>query len=223
MTARCGCDGISIIARAPLLAEPWILDIDTTVKPLYGHQEGAVIGYNPKKPGRPSHSYHTYSMAGVRLVLDVDVVAGNEHTSKHFAPGLWVLLDRIPRDLWPSLLRGDCGFGNEPIMREAEQRGMAYLFKLRLTANVKRMIEQLSTQREWANTGQGWQAKESLLRLEGWSRQRRVIILRRRVKGDLAISSMRRQASKHCLSSMWAQASTSTNIPFSPHRSTRSL
>jgi len=61
---------------APLLAEPWILDIDTTVKPLYGHQEGAVIGYNPKKPGRPSHSYHTYSMAGVRLVLDVDVVAG---------------------------------------------------------------------------------------------------------------------------------------------------
>ena len=49
---------------APLLAEPWILDIDTTVKPLYGHQEGAVIGYNPKKPGRPSHSYHTYSMAG---------------------------------------------------------------------------------------------------------------------------------------------------------------
>ena len=174
---------------APLLAEPWILDIDTTVKPLYGHQEGAVIGYNPKKPGRPSHSYHTYSMAGVRLVLDVDVVAGNEHTSKHFAPGLWALLDRIPRDLWPSLLRGDCGFGNEPIMREAEQRGLAYLFKLRLTANVKRMIERLSTQREWANTGQGWQAKESLLRLEGWSRQRRVIILRRRVKGDLAISS----------------------------------
>jgi len=67
----------------------------------------------------------------------------------------------------PSLLRGDCGFGNEPIMREAEQRGLAYLFKLRLTANVKRMIERLSTQREWANTGQGWQAKESLLRLEG--------------------------------------------------------
>ena len=70
-------------------------DIDTTVKPLYGHQEGAVVGYNPKKPGRPSHSYHTYSMAGARLVFDVDVVAGNEHTSKHFAPGLWALLDQI--------------------------------------------------------------------------------------------------------------------------------
>ena len=28
----------------PLLAEPWILDVDTTIKPLYGHQEGATVG-----------------------------------------------------------------------------------------------------------------------------------------------------------------------------------
>ena len=82
---------------APLLSEPWILDADSTVKLLYGHQEGAVLGYNPKKPGRPSHVYHTYTMAGLRLALDVEVAAGNEHASKHAAPGLWALLDRIPR------------------------------------------------------------------------------------------------------------------------------
>src|ERR1700723_1463768 len=34
----------------PLLGEPWILDADPTVKPLYGEQEGAVVGYNPGKP-----------------------------------------------------------------------------------------------------------------------------------------------------------------------------
>ena len=39
---------------APALELPWILDIDTTVKPLYGHQQGAEISYNPHKPGRPS-------------------------------------------------------------------------------------------------------------------------------------------------------------------------
>ncbi|MCD6027764.1 MAG: transposase family protein [Solimicrobium sp.] len=38
----------------------WILDCDPTVKPLYGKQSGAEIGYNPKKPGRPSHTTHTY-------------------------------------------------------------------------------------------------------------------------------------------------------------------
>ena len=49
-------DGIAWLQRhldycvAPLLSERWILDIDSTIKPLYGHQEGAVVGYNPKKP-----------------------------------------------------------------------------------------------------------------------------------------------------------------------------
>src|ERR1700676_5198124 len=60
----------------PLLREPWILDVDTTVKPLYGHQEGAVVGYNPKKPGRPSHTYHSYLLANLRLVLAVEAQAG---------------------------------------------------------------------------------------------------------------------------------------------------
>jgi hypothetical protein len=173
----------------PLLSEPWILDVDTTVKPLYGRQEGAVVGYNPRKPGRPSHCYHTYSMAGTRLVFDVDVCAGDEHSSNHAAPALWALLDRIARNCWPTLLRGDNGFGNENIMREAEQRELAYLFKLRLTANVKRAIERLSWQTDWVEAGQGWQAKETAVRLVGWSRQRRIIVMRRRAKGALASSS----------------------------------
>ena len=151
-------------------------------------RQGAVLGYNPKKPGRPSHCYHTYSMASTRLVLDVDVSPGDEHTSKHSAPGLWALLDRLPRDLWPALLRGDCGFGNEGIMREAEARGLPYLFKLRLTRNVRRMIEKLASSREWAYAGQGFEAKESAVRLEGWSRQRRTIVLRRRLKGAVGLS-----------------------------------
>src|SRR5208282_3499381 len=123
-----------------------------------------------------------------RLVLDVDVCPGDEHTSKHGAPSLWGLLDRLPRDLRPTLLRGGCGFGNAGIMREAEARGLAFLFKLRLTANVKRMIEKLAGAREWVCAGQGFEAKESEVRLTGWSRQRRVIVLRRRLKGALGLS-----------------------------------
>jgi hypothetical protein len=174
---------------APLLAERWILDGDTTVKPLYGHQEGAVLGYNPKKPGRPSHAYHTYMIAGLRLVLDVEVSPGNEHASSYAAPGLWALLDRIPRDCWPTVLRGDSGFGTEAIMSEAERRGLPYLFKLRLTANVKKLINKTFYKSGWADAGQGWQGKEETLRLQGWSRQRRVVILRRRLKEGVAAAS----------------------------------
>jgi hypothetical protein len=34
------------------LDRPWVLDMDATIKPLYGRQEGARVGYNPHKPGR---------------------------------------------------------------------------------------------------------------------------------------------------------------------------
>jgi hypothetical protein len=173
----------------PLLSEPWILDADTTIKPIYGHQEGAEIGYNPKKPGRPSHCYHTYAMAGTRLILDVELSPGDEHTSNYAAPALWALLDRLGRECWPRLLRGDAGFGVEPIMAKAEARGLAYLFKLRLTKNVRRMVEKLAQTEDWIDAGAGFQAKESFVRLTGWREQRRAIVLRRRIDGDVALSS----------------------------------
>lgn len=90
----------------PLLYEPWILDIDTTVKPLYGHQQGAKVGYNPHKPGRPSHVYHTYFIANLRLVLDVEVQPGNQSASSYSRPGLFAFLDDLPRRAWPAFLRG---------------------------------------------------------------------------------------------------------------------
>ena len=170
----------------PLLAERYIMDIDSTVKPIYGRQEGAVVGYNPTKPGRPSHVHHTYMIAGLRLVMGVETVAGNAYNSCHAVPGLWALVDRLPAHCKPSLLRGDRSFGTETIMSEAEQREQPYLFKLRLTKNVKRLIHKTAARRGWKDAGHGWQERREALRLDGWSRERDVVILRRRIKGDLA-------------------------------------
>ena len=125
----------------PLLSEPWILDMDATVKPLYGHQEQAVLGYNPGKPGRPSHVYHCYFIAAIRLVVEVEVQAGNRTASQYGQPGLWGWLDARPREQWPHLLRGDLSWGTERMMQEAERRDLPYLFKLKKTTKVKRHIE----------------------------------------------------------------------------------
>lgn len=171
----------------PLLQEPWILDVDTTVKVLYGHQEGAAVGYNPHKPGRPSHSYHTYALSSLRLILAVEVQAGNQHTSKHSAPRLWQLVDSFSPTERPTLLRFDSNFGNEPIMREAEQRRLHYLSKLRMTNGVKRAVERAMQTEDWQDAGAGWQGKEGELRLQGWGRQRRVVILRRRTERSLML------------------------------------
>jgi hypothetical protein len=171
----------------PLLGEPWVLDADTTVKPLYGKQEGAVPGYNPAKRGRPSHTYHSYMVGTLRLMLDVEVRAGNEQTPKHSAPDVWALLDRLGRGRQPALLRGDNAWSGEATMAEAERRGMPYLFRLRMTRNVRRAMERAMPEGGWADAGHGWQGKSTALCLSGWTCFRRVVLLRRRVDGPLGV------------------------------------
>src|SRR2546428_4108681 len=165
----------------PILSVPWILAMDSTIKTIYGRQQGAEVGYNPQKRGRPSHVYHTYLMGAARLVLDVEVHRGKKPDAHHALPGLWRLLESLPASAQPWLLRGDCHFGQERVLTEAEARARDYLFKLRMTRKPKDLIRLLEQQGQWQDAGQGWQGHEGVLQLQGWSRSRRVIVLRRSV------------------------------------------
>lgn len=163
----------------------WILDADTTVKLLYGHQDGAEVSYNPVKPGRPSHVIHTYWIGNVRLVLDAEVQNGKAHAARHSLPRLVEILKGLPAAQRPRLVRGDNAFGNEPVMGALEPLGQPYLFKLRQSAGVKSLIERLWSQQDWENVGQGYYAVETTLKLSGWSRARRVVVVRRALKEPL--------------------------------------
>jgi len=171
----------------PLLTQPWILDSDVTIKPLYGHQEGAKVGYNPHKPGRPSHTYHTYMIANLRLVLDVEVQAGTDTAASHSAPGLWELLARIAKPLWPKFIRGDSDWGTEGVMAMAEDKQLDYLFKLRKSKYVKELLFKHHSLTGWDYVIDGWEAKESELKLEAWSKKRRVVMVRRRLPKDVLL------------------------------------
>nr|WP_283957569.1 transposase [Ramlibacter sp. 2FC] len=153
------------------LDRPWVLDIDATIKPLYGRQEGAELGYNPHKLGRPSHVLHSFWIGNLRLVLDAVLASGKQHSSGHAKAALGRLLDELG-DKAPALVRGDCGYGNEDIIELCERREQPYLLRLRKTANVKRLIQRLFKREDWtraSEASQGWQAIEDELRLSGWA------------------------------------------------------
>jgi hypothetical protein len=173
------------------LDSPWILDIDTTIKTLFGQQSGAEVSYNPHKPGRPSHALHTYFVSNLRMVLDVVVSPGKQHSAAHARPGLSDILDSLTQEQRPALVRGDCGFGNEPFIAELETRGQPYLFKLRQTSGVKKLLMRQFARTDWTTPGpsdQGWSAVEDTLRLAGWDKSRRVVILRRKSRSDVALT-----------------------------------
>jgi hypothetical protein len=175
----------------PALDTPWILDIDTTIKSLFGKQVGAEVGYNPHKPGRPSHALHTYWVGNLRLVLDVALSTGKEHSSRQAQPRLMQILDELTPQQRPALVRGDCGFGNDPFILKLEERGQPYLFKLKQTAGVKKLLARQFNREDWSEVksgDQGWSAIESTLKLTGWDKARRVVILRRPVKADIVLS-----------------------------------
>lgn len=164
----------------PLFDQDWILDMDVTIKPLYGFQEGSVVGYNPHKPGRPSHAIHSFLCARYRLIVGAEVHPGDEHTAASTKLDLTKILDQIPRDKWPKLLRGDCAFGTENMMSWPEEHGIHYLFKVRMTKYTKELIQRLDmSDQGWLPAGQEWQGKESKLQLSTWTRPRRVVVLRR--------------------------------------------
>jgi hypothetical protein len=179
---------LSASIRPVLGLAPWVLDTDNTVKPLYGKQEGAEKCYNPKKPGRPSHAYHSYFMGNTRLALGVEVEPGNQHTGKYVAVGLWKLLEAMPRNLWPVFIRGDSAFGSEAIMHEAEERNIHYLTKLKLTSNVKKAINRLIEHGEWVDAGHGFRGAETTIQLIGWTKRRRIIVLKRLIQGEVLIT-----------------------------------
>jgi hypothetical protein len=117
--------------------------------------------------------------------LDVEVKNGKAHAPQHGLPRRRALLETLPPEQRPALVRGDCAFGNERVMGEMEDLDQAYLFKLRQTAGVKRLIERLWARRHWQAVGHGFDAAEAPLQLSGWSQARRVVVLRRRAKEQL--------------------------------------
>jgi hypothetical protein len=207
------------------LSTGWILDCDVTVKLLYGHQDGAEVSYNPTKPGRPSHTIHTYWIANLRLVLDAEMQNGKAHAAKHSLPRLRKAVESLPPEKRPRLVRGDSAFGNEPVMADMEEIARDDLFKLRQSPGVKRLIERQWSRQDWKNVGQGFDAVEAMLKLSGWSRARRVVVLRRAVKdalvaeGKAAGKREKRQQSLHFAepltpAKLWEYAVLVTNADY---------
>ena len=163
-----------------VVAEDYVADLDPTVKPLYGHQEGAEFGYNPQKPGRPSHCYHTLCIAKLRLTLAVVVHPGNETSGTHSRSMLAEYLEFVSAVKKPRLVRGDVSFGNESVIGDCEGADVRYLFKTKRSKAVRRAFRGLlSDAGAWRDSSDGWQCAERDVRLDSWEKARRMVFARR--------------------------------------------
>jgi hypothetical protein len=164
---------------------PWVLDIDASIKPLHGRQEGAEDGYDARKPGTPSDVLHTFWVGNLRLALDLQVSTGKQRTGVHAKAALARLL-REPGDKRPALVGGDSGYDKDGILPELESPGQPDLLRLGQAANRQRLVARRFASQGWSRAGsQGRPMVEAQLRLHrhGWRAKRRVVIVRQRIRG----------------------------------------
>jgi len=86
------------------------LDLDSHVTSVFGRQQRAAVGYNPKKKGRKS--YHTLLcfIGETRDYLGGLFRSGNHHTSYQAVLFLKRILEKLPGHLKKICLRADSGF-----------------------------------------------------------------------------------------------------------------
>ena len=166
----------------------WHLALDPTIKTVYGHQEGAEVGYNPHKKGHRGYALHIATVSGARLVLQCTVKPGNLTSPVNALDSTLDLIDWTrSEDVAPGLVLGDVAFGNDTVMKPLEERNIPYLFRLKRSKGVdtlcRRALEQrILLQVQWKDCGKGYKGCSARLQLQGWDAQRWVIILARPIR-----------------------------------------
>jgi hypothetical protein len=168
----------------------WI-DIDDTVITLFGEQEGAVNGYNPRYHGRPSFKARVAFIAGTGELLHLDMNPGNVNGMKDFLSFVKTVEAMLPPAYIIEGIRADCGFADPAVMSYAEEKGWQYIFKLPKKATVKKAIaylqqhpafwETLEEEEEtirFATEDDHWAAADISILQGNWETARRCVIYR---------------------------------------------
>ena len=130
----------------------WI-DVDSSVKTVYGHQEGAAKGYNPHKKGALSYHPLLAFCTATKEILQGWLRTGDAYTSNgivEFMKQLLAQLDSGQRIVF----RGDSGFFVGALLDYLDALGHGYLVKVKL----KNMLGLLAQQKWEAIPGKpGWE------------------------------------------------------------------
>jgi Transposase DDE domain group 1 len=155
-----------------------ILDLDSTVVTVFGRQEGAEVGYNPRYRGKRSYDPLVCLEANSSFLWDTELRPGNAGTWAGSDELLASCFLSVPTDIREVRVRADAGFGFDPVLTLLEQRPAQYAVVARLTSALKRVLGGLSYQRLNAR----WEIAEFEHRLTGWRCARRCIVGRRKIE-----------------------------------------
>jgi Transposase DDE domain group 1 len=157
-----------------------IFDLDSTVLTVFGHQDGAAVGYNPRYRGKRSYNPLLCMEANSSYLWDAELRAGNASTWDGSIELLQTCFGNVPSDMRELRVRADAGFAGNPVFDALESRPAEYAVVARMTSALQRLLPGL----RYAQVNRDWEMADLEHRPYSWSRARRFVVARRFLCAD---------------------------------------
>ena len=125
------------------------LDIDTTVMPLFGEQEGAVPGFNPRYRGRPSYHPLLMRVAETGTIVGARLRPGDTGFGVGDAPDIEIAIDGVREVVGPDVIittridaAGDCA----DVLSAIDRKGCFFIVKAKQT---RTLLGAVSLAKKW--------------------------------------------------------------------------
>lgn len=182
-----------------------ILDLDSTVVTVFGLQEGAEVGYNPRYRGKRSYDPLLCLEANSSFLWDTELRCGNAGTWADSPELLACCFDSIPSDIRELRFRADAGFGYNAVLETLEQGCAQYAVVARMSGSLKRVLGSLGDQ----PLNPHWEIAECEHRVSERAPVRRCIVARRAIEDTEPHPTLFTLA-------RYAYRAWLTNLPLSP-------
>ena len=135
---------IMMMARRPNTPTRLIFDVDSTVLVLYGSQEQAKVGYNPKKRGRPSYN-PLFCFEGItKDYWHGELRPGDAPSGRGVVELLSACFAKAPEGVRLKIIRADKGFYDHKLIEWLGEKRARYVIVAKLTVPVMPLPPELS-------------------------------------------------------------------------------
>jgi hypothetical protein len=165
--------------RTKVWSKKWFgritLDMDSTVKCVYGSQQGAEQGFNTTNKGQKSYCSLLCFIAETRECLHNWFRSGSASLSNGAREFMKECFPRIPRRVQNIFVRADSGFFKAELLELLEEKSARYLIKVEM-----RNLARLLAGQAWrkAKNKPGVETTEFSYRVHGWNAARRFVAVR---------------------------------------------
>src|SRR5467141_144745 len=163
-----------------------IFDLDSTVVTVFGNQEDAAVGYNPRYRGKKPYDPLLCIETNSSYLWDAELRPGNAGTWDGSIEVLDTCFANVPPDIRELRVRADAGFGFDPVFVALEAQPAQFAVVARLPTGLKRLLRGLS----YHSVNRHWEMAEFEHCLHGWPQARRFVVARRFLEPEEAETTL---------------------------------